>query len=236
MTGGNPMQYIDMIEFPNGSNTWSINDFLSATIDFCVDATAWSSAYATWDLKQTFGETAYSLYLPAGDYSVASNFRVLVNNTDQIGGTYNPTLANTDPFVKQTANLSAYAGEFFTFTMETRNLSKDTLFFTMDNAYIDNVRFSEAPQIGVEELASTVMAIYPNPCDGRFNFTFTTEESGMIDILMMDQLGRTVYSSVAHVYPGMNQIRVDAAGLATGVYTVRAGAGEQWVTGKLIKK
>ena len=69
MTGGNAFSYIDMLEFPDGFNTWTINDFLSAKVTFCVDASTWATANMRFDLKQTFGKQAYETFVgPGGLY------------------------------------------------------------------------------------------------------------------------------------------------------------------------
>ncbi len=235
MTGGNPMSYFNLIEFPNGSNTWQINAFLSAKIDFCVDATAWSTANVAFDLKQTFGEQAYNAYVGPGDYSVASNLRVLVNDTVQIGGTYNPTTGNADPFISRFANLSAFAGTFFTLSFETRNLSKDTIIFTMDNAYLDNIRISEVSQIGMDETQPTEESVlYPNPNDGRFWIDFAAETNAPLTLEVLDYTGRLVYSSITDVLKGENKLRVDLGTQADGIYVVRLICGENTKTMRIV--
>jgi hypothetical protein len=108
-------------------------------------------------LKQTHGGTLYSQYLggAVSDYTIASNLRILANG-NQIGGTYNPTLPGTDPFVTRLINLSNYAGSDFVLTFETRNISKDTTIifpFVLDNAYLDNVRFFPGP-LAVDDTAT----------------------------------------------------------------------------------
>ncbi len=149
MTGGNPALYINQLQFPDGMNTWTVNEFLSAKANFCVDATGWTNATLKFDLKQTHGGTLYSQYLGAGyDFTKASNFRVLING-QQIGNTYNPITAGSDLWATYTINLDQYAGTQFIITFETRNIGKDTSIssipFKLDNAYIDNVVFYHCP-------------------------------------------------------------------------------------------
>jgi hypothetical protein len=153
MTGGNAMTYINMLEMPSGFNTWQINEFLSAKAVFCVDATTWNSVYLKFSLKQTHGGTLYSMYLggAVADYTVASNLRLLANGT-QIGGTYNPITPSSDPFATKLINLNNYKGTDFELTFETRNICKDTI-MTLDNAYIDNVRFFPGP-LAVDDSAT----------------------------------------------------------------------------------
>ncbi len=171
MTGGNALTYINLLQMPDGINTWQINEFLSAKSNFCVDATTWNSAYLKFSLKQTHGGTLYSQYLGGNvnDYTIASNMRILANNT-QIGGTYNPSTPGSDPFVTHLIDLNNYVGSNFEFTFETRNISKDTTIFipfVLDNAYIDNVRFFPGPlavddTIGVSNISSVTIAVLDN--------------------------------------------------------------------------
>jgi Zn-dependent metalloprotease len=235
MTGGNPFQYLSMIELPTGIDTWIVNEFLSARIDFCVDATAWTQANLKFDLKQTFGETIYNLYLGAGDYTIASNFRVLVNETDMIGDTYNPSTGSGDPYTTRFVDLSSYAGTKFTLSFETRNISKDTLGMTMDNAYIDNVSFSELSQFGVEENPGLGdITAYPNPNEGKFWIEYNAEQSGPVTIEVFDHIGQLVYSSQTDLLIGSNKIRMDLGDQPTGIYMIRTSSGNEVHSGKII--
>jgi len=174
MTGGNAMLYLNLLEIPTGFNTWLINEFLSAKANFCVDATTWNSAYLKFDLKQTHGGTLYSQYLGGNinDYTIASNMRILTNNT-QIGGTYNPSTPGSDAFVTHLIDLTNYAGTDFEFTFETRNIAKDTTIFipfVLDNAYIDNVHFFPGPlavddTIAVSNISSVTIPVLDNDND-----------------------------------------------------------------------
>lgn len=181
MTGGNAMTYIDMLELPNGLNTWLINEFLSAKATFCVNAATWNSAYLKFDLKQTHGGTLYSQYLGGNinDYNIASNLRLLAN-TVQIGGTYNPVNANSDPFVTHLIDLSNFAGSDFEMTFETRNIAKDTSIFipfVLDNAYIDNVHFFPGP-LAVDDSSSV-----PYDTVVTINVLANDNNNGISDIL-----------------------------------------------------
>lgn len=235
MTGGNPMAYFDMIEFPNGANTWQINEFLSAKVDFCVDATAWTTANLAFDLKQTFGDQAYQMYIGAGDYTSASNMRILVNDSIQIGGTYNPVTGNADPYVEKVADLSAFAGSFFTLSFETRNLSKDTLIFVMDNAYLDNIRFSEESQYGTEDIsAQGSLNVYPNPTNGRFWIDYESESDGSLSVVVFDYTGRSVLENTTEILTGLNKIRLDLSAQPTGIYVVRMISGGTISTSRVV--
>ncbi|HNW89792.1 MAG TPA: M4 family metallopeptidase [Bacteroidales bacterium] len=241
MTGGNALTYYTMVVFPDGTNTWTINDFLSAKITFCVDASAWTNAYLRFDLKQTFGQAGYEYLLGAGnDYSVASNFRVLVNDATQIGGTYNPTTANTDPWVSHFIDLSAYAGSKFTVTFETRNICKDTVYlvnFTMDNAYVDNVKFMEGPDAGIEaEDMSSYLEIYPNPVNEMLNINLFSNEQQTVNIELLDLQGKLLESRTESAEKGQNSYQLDMNEKASGIYFIRMSTNKGIYNNKIIKQ
>lgn len=175
MTGGNPMLYINQLQFPDGMNTWTVNEFLSAKANFCVDATGWTNATLKFDLKQTHGGILYSQYLQdtITDFSKASNLRILVNG-QQIGDTYNPTTPSSDPWVTYTVNLNQFAGSEFVITIETRNIGKDTLIYKLDNAYIDNVVFklncTTAPIPSFTSSANNLTVNFVNPTQDAISY------------------------------------------------------------------
>lgn len=236
MTGGNAMDYLDILQFPDGVNTWLINEFLSAKISFCVDATAWSEAFMHFDLKQTNGGDLYTMYLGAGDYTVASNFRILVNGT-QFGGTYNPVTTNADPFVTHYIDLSAYAGTKFTVTFETRNIAKDTLGFKLDNAYLDEVVFSPYDQESVNDYAdnSVNMGVYPNPFTDQLTVKYNSDDKETVKIEITDMFGKTIENSEWNTDLGTNTMNLNLAGYASGMYFLKLTSAEGFAMQKMIK-
>lgn len=220
MTGGNAMSYMDMLEFPNGINTWQINEFLSAKITFCVDATGWSTANMRFDMKQSFGKQAYEMFLGAGnDYSTASNLRVLVNGITQVSPTYNPITASADPFVSRFINLDGYAGTKFTVTIETRNIAKDTLMFIMDNAYIDNVKFMENSDVGLQQIdLSSMIEVFPNPVSDILSINYYASGSQHAVISVYDIQGKELLSQNSNTNHGLNTYTFNVRPLTAGVY------------------
>jgi len=239
MTGGNVMDYINALEMPSGSNAWSINPFLSAKVNFCVDATSWSTVNMRFDLKQTHGGTLYSQYLGAGDYTIASNFRILVNGT-QIGGTYNPTTPASDPWITHFINLDAYAGTKFTLTFETRNIAKDTsimgMAFKLDNAYVDNVCFSQNSQQSVENLNDFIaLDVYPNPFNETFILKYDTDNDAAVNVVLTDVLGKVLINDIWNVSMGTNRKNIQLNDYPSGVYMIKIADKSGNVSRKIIK-
>jgi Zn-dependent metalloprotease len=222
MTGGNVFSYINQLEFPDGSNTWTINDFLSAKVIFCVDASAWSSAFLRFDLKQTFGKQAYEAYVGPGDYTIASNLRVLVNGTTQIGNTFNPVSANMDPFASHLFDLTAYAGSKFTVTFETRNISNDTVFFVMDNAFLDNVKFMQLSDVGIETMnMNDYLKVYPNPITDLLRINLFSDNRQNIQLQLLDLQGKVIQQKDENAIAGQNRFQLNMNDQPSGIYFIR---------------
>ena len=241
MTGGNVIAYMAQLEFPDGNNNWTINEFLSAKIKFCVDATSWTSATMRFDLKQTYGQVAYEMYLGAGnDYTQASNCRVLVNDVIPVSPTYNPTTGNTDPFETKFISLDAYAGTKFTVTIETRNISKDTNYIVtlvMDNAYIDNVKFMKNSDIGIDESnLNDNIKVYPNPVTDQLNVNFFANAAQQINVEVLDLQGKMIQQRQSDAAIGQNHYKFDMSNAPSGIYFIRITTDKGVYNNKVVKQ
>ncbi|MBI4648244.1 MAG: T9SS type A sorting domain-containing protein, partial [Bacteroidia bacterium] len=236
MTGGDAMQYYTELEIPDGSNTWDINECLSVKVSFCVDATGWSTANMSFDLKQTFS-TIYQMY--AGyDFPMGSCFRVLVND-EQISGTYFPTTYSSDPWETLYFNLDGFAGTNFTVCFETRNIIKRNMIpgypDVGDNSYIDNVIFSEEP-LGFKEFSQgESLEIYPNPSDNYFIAEYFSENSGLIKAEITNMLGKIMLSKTMHAGQGRNTIPVDLTEYPSGIYIIKIFSGQGTITERIVR-
>jgi Zn-dependent metalloprotease len=237
MTGGNAYgDYLDILQFPDGVNTWNINEFLSAKVNFCVDASAWSTLNMRFDLKQTDGGVIYSQVIGPGDYSKASNLRILVNGT-QIGGTYNPTTDGSDPWVTHFINLDSYAGQQISVTIETRNIAKDTLGFPLDNAYIDNVCFSPLSQQSVKEYGVSLnMGVYPNPFSDQFTIKFDADKNENVNLVITDMLGRIISKKQWTVDIGSNNININLDDQPAGLYMLKLSSDKGYAVKNIVKQ
>ncbi|MFA5780879.1 MAG: C1 family peptidase [Bacteroidales bacterium] len=243
MTGGNFMDYIDIIQIPI---TWNNDEFLSAKANFCVDATGWASANMRFDLKQTNGGDLYTQYQGPGDYTKASNLRILVNGV-QIGGTYNPTDTHNDPWVTHFINIDSMAGKQFTVTIETRNFAKDTSIiippapypipFVLDNAYIDNVCFSPMSQQDVEEYNPNLsLGVYPNPFNDGFTVKFDADCQEIVLIEITDLLGRFVSKQLWNIGIGTNRTDVNLNDQPSGMYLLKLRSSKGFAVKSIVKQ
>ncbi len=241
MTGGNVKNFYHNLRFPDGTNTWQTNDFLSAKISFCIDASLWSHVNMKFDIKQTNGGAAYSLYLGPGDYTKASNMRILANNT-QIGGTYNPLTENKDPWRTEFVNLDSYAGSRFTLTFESRCISKDTTMegfpLKMDNVYIDNISFSEQSQIGINdiEINKFYAALYPTLSNDSYTIDMQSDAYQNTRFETFDLFGKLIKAENQKVYKGKNKFVFNSSELNKGIYLIRLTGKSNTLILRMIKQ
>jgi Zn-dependent metalloprotease len=192
MTGGDVLNAIDLIEgIPDGTNNFDLNAAFGAEVCFCVDASAWTSAYLQFDLKQTFSPV-YELYLgdPLPD---ASSFRVKVNG-NQLGPIHTPVTTTADPFATHQLDLNAHAGSFFELCFETRCYFHPSFDPTAplgqgDQSKLDNLIVSRYP-VGIDRMKEPVVALYPNPSSGSFTVQLAGFTGGQLEV--MDAVGRPV--------------------------------------------
>lgn len=241
MTGGNVLDYYTNLQFPDGLNTWQINDFLSAKISFCIDATSWKHANMRFDLRQTDGGATYAIFLGTRDYTKASNMRILANST-QIGGTYNPTTDTKDPWKTRYVNLDSYANSKFVLTFETRCLCKDTTYMgfplTMDNVYIDNICFSELAQNSINdiEINKFCARLYPTPSTDWYSIDMESDGYQKIRFETFDLYGKLLKTDNQIAYTGKNKFVFNSTALSKGIYLIRLTGKTNTLTLRMVKQ
>ncbi len=237
MTGGDPLNS-GITPNLDTANFWSNNMEFAAFSKFCVDATGWTAASLSFDLRQTMSQ-AYNFQF-GQSIPAASSLRIVVNGT-QIGGTYNPVTEIGDPFVTQSVNLNAYAGTQFEMVFETRmgfSEAADPLSILGsegDNAYIDNIVFSQTP-VGVEEHdVIENLGVYPNPNAGVFVIEFISNGNQEVELELYNMLGSVVVSKTKSVASGTNRLNVNIANQPNGIYFVKLTSGKSTYISKVVK-
>jgi hypothetical protein len=71
--------------------------------------------------------------------------------------------------------------------------------------------------VGIENLESSKLTIYPNPGTGNYHITLNSECQGLICIKVINQIGRVVYES-SHQNKGLLQENLNLAYLSDGIY------------------
>ena len=242
MTGGNAFDYLNILEFPDGTNNWQVNDFLSAKIGFCVNASSWTEASLRFDLKQTDGGTIYTQYIGAGDYTNCSNLRVLANGT-QMGPGFKPLTSGSDPFKTHYVSLNTYAGTQFNLEFESRCVSKDTTVMgfpmKMDNVYLDNICITEHPQgfEGIDDNVSSefLAEVFPNPFTDWYMINMESKGKQTLDIAITDVSGRLVSFEKREATFGHNAFIFNSTTIQQGVYFIKIQGKQNTTVLKIIK-
>lgn len=236
-TSGNVFSYYDQLEMPSSGNQWDVNEMLSAKAIFCVDATTVESLHLSFVLKQTNGSVLYSQYLGPGDYSMASVMRVLINGQQYNNETFKPTTPSADPYATHILNLSQYLGHILEITFETRNIAADTLGFTLDNAYLDNLHFIINSGDKIDEVEkNSAIALYPNPTTGVVSVVVSNDIQEASIIEVYDVSGRRIYKQAALLFNGQNVIQLNLENTSDGIYLVKVQTPSAEFREKLIIK
>jgi Zn-dependent metalloprotease len=237
MSGGDPINS-GITPDLDSNGFWSNNIPYAAYAKFCVDATTWTSAYMQFDLKQTLSKVynlQFGQFIPQ-----ASSLRVVVNGT-QMGGTFNPATETSDPFSKKSFNLNAYAGTQFEVVFETRMGFKQSADPTAmlgskgDNAFIDNILFTQTP-VSVESIeALENIELYPNPTKGMFSLAYNSINNQQVVIEIYDMLGRNILVENKSITKGLNTINIDITNQTNGIYFVKVTSNDMSNTIRMIK-
>jgi hypothetical protein len=93
-----------------------------------------------------------------------------------------------------------------------------------------------------EEYSSNKINIYPNPNNGNFILFYSgnqtsSAQSGLYELEIMDELGRTVYTQT---FINPNQTKINISQLSNGVHfyqlTIPTQSGKETVRGKFVKE
>ena len=209
---------------------WEQNTAFHSSASVCnVDASGFAGVYLLFDLKQTFSLG-----------STLSNFRVLVNDVDQVADAngimnFNPE-TNEDPFVNRQFNLSDYAGSTFSLSFQASCRLVDFFFAEGDNAFVDNIEIIGS-MVGMDELLEIpfdLISVYPNPTQGTMNFDYFSNADGVIDVRLTSTSGQTVYSNQLNSTKGKFSQTIDISNLKQGVYIFSVKSNNGVSTQKII--
>jgi hypothetical protein len=193
----------------------SASGFTAATLNFNIAYAQYSATAPENDRLEILvstdcGTTWSSVYDKAGD-----NMK-----------TANPTTSSFTPTSSQwraeTVSLTNYVGQSnlllkFKATSDYGN-----------NMYIDDINLFIG-YVGVDDVASVKnVELYPNPAASNATLAITSDESVSATIVVYDAMGRMVMTlDQVEITAGKNEINLNTASLADGVYTVKVTAGSQ---------
>jgi hypothetical protein len=91
--------------------------------------------------------------------------------------------------------------------------------------------------LGVDDQLSSArysLTVYPNPATGQFSIAYETTKASTATLEILDMLGRKQYSSTWRQQQGYNELSVNAAGWARGIYLVRLTSAGRHSTARII--
>ncbi|MBI4649502.1 MAG: T9SS type A sorting domain-containing protein [Bacteroidia bacterium] len=102
----------------------------------------------------------------------------------------------------------------------------------------DNTKFAKDFYTSVVEKKATVnnLTIYPNPNNGTFQLTFSTEKPQNITVQLINELGQVLLSEN---YPGFNgnySQNIDVSKYSAGIYKIVVNSGDRTYTEKVMVK
>jgi hypothetical protein len=93
--------------------------------------------------------------------------------------------------------------------------------------YIDDININGSP-VGIEDVAqaSSEPMVVPNPARGQAQLMFNLETSGMVELEMLDVLGRSITTLKAgQMAAGLHRLDLPVSSLQSGLYFIRMQQG-----------
>jgi hypothetical protein len=176
---------------------------------------------------------AYASYAGEADglkVFVSSNCGSTWTNVFDKSGTALATAANsTSRFFPQptqwypnTISLSQFAGQELIVKFECNSAYGNNLW--LDNFWINTAA------LGEEEIQAAQAKLYPNPARDAVKVSLQVSEAGDALVEVINLNGQTVIAQTASVEAGMQNIDLNVADLANGVYTVKIALNDRLET------
>lgn len=144
-------------------------------------------------------------------------------NLTVLGGTPNFTYSWTGPngFTATTEDLSGIVGGVYTVVV------------TDDNGCTTSRDVTVNSFVGMEELSSEAIKVFPNPSNGLFNVSLNGSFEGEFTAKVMDLSGREVYSNSIE---NKNMFAIDLSNSSSGTYIVQLASDKVLVTKRIVVK
>ena len=86
-----------------------------------------------------------------------------------------------------------------------------------NNVYVDDITIADGA-VGINEISSSSMLIYPNPATDQLTISFQASQSDLAVVRLMDSAGRIVCEKSVSPSPGKTLVSMDVSVLAKGFY------------------
>jgi hypothetical protein len=86
-------------------------------------------------------------------------------------------------------------------------------------AAVDDLKLYEEGMVGVEEDEEiSQLSMYPNPATTEISISFSQAGNEDVTLIVVDNIGRQVFSKVLKGVAGEQQLRIETSGFAAGIY------------------
>ena len=213
-----------------------------------ADSYVWSNGATTQSIQVSTSGT-YSVVTTNADACAG----VGTSNTVNVNFTTTPTAAgsfttngNIVTFSNTSTGASTYSWDFGDFTNSSAsapvhayavNGDYQVVLTAINGNCSDTVIFNVSITVGVEELMGIAnVLVYPNPTSADVFVSFDNQNGNAINIEVVDQLGRLVYTNSATQMIGFNTIGLDLSSVSDGMYSVLLHSGNNTITKRIIVK
>ncbi len=203
------------------------------------------------------GATTQSIQVTAtGDYSVATTNTDACNgvgtsNTVNVTFTATPTAAgsftvngNVVTFTNSSTGASSYSWDFGDFTNSSAsapvhayavNGDYQVVLTAINGNCSDTSIFNVSITLSVEELMGIAnVVVYPNPTSDEVFVSFDNQNGNAMQVELVDQLGRVVYSENEIQQIGFNKIGLNLSKISDGMYSVLLHSGNNTIAKRII--
>ena len=89
-----------------------------------------------------------------------------------------------------------------------------------DSFSINGINIAESVIVEISNTAITSMNCFPNPASSFVNLEFSIENDSKLDISLVDNLGKLVYSNSSLFNSGVNRITLPLDNVSKGIYYI----------------
>jgi PKD repeat protein len=203
------------------------------------------------------GATTQSIQVTAtGDYSVVTTNAdacagVGTSNSVNVNFTTTPTAAgsftvngNVVTFANTSTGASSYSWDFGDFTNSSAsapvhayavNGDYEVILTAINGNCSDTSIFNVSIALSVEELMGIAnVVVYPNPTSDEVFVSFDNQNGNAMQVELVDQLGRVVYSENEIQQIGFNKIGLNLSQVSDGMYSVLLHSGNNTIAKRII--
>lgn len=211
-----------------------------------ADSYVWSNGATTQSIQVTTSGT-YSVVTTNADACAG----VGTSNTVNVNFTTTPTAAgsfttngNIVTFSNTSTGASTYSWDFGDFTNSSAsapvhayavNGDYQVVLTAINGNCSDTVVFNVSITVSVEELMGIAnVVVYPNPTSDELFVSFDNQTGNDMQIELVDQLGRVIYSENEIQQIGFNKIGLNLSHVSDGIYSVLIHSGNNTITKRII--